>query len=115
MSSKTKYEFFQDASLSQKLAYKMPEYANYAGSDPEISQTLALLQVLHNAKKINIESGGWKLVWDLLNEQRKAAFATSEKVNEITKMGMQMPKKEGEFFADIDADNEAQSAIEVPL
>jgi len=31
---------------------------------------------------------------DLLDVQRKAAFATSEKTNEITKMGLQMPKAE---------------------
>ena len=30
--------------------------------------------------------------------RRKAIFATSEKVNEITKMGLQMPKAEDEFY-----------------
>ena len=40
----------------------------------------------------------WKFVKDLLNEQRKAKFATSERVNEITKMGLQMPKAEDEFY-----------------
>ena len=96
--SRTKYQFYQEASLSQKLAHKMPEYADYAGSDPKISLALALLNVLHNNKMIDLESPEWKFVKDLLNEQRKAIFATSEKVNEISKMGMQMPKAEDEFY-----------------
>ena len=96
--SKSKYQFYQEASLSQKLAHKMPEYSDYAGSDPEISLSLALLNILAKHKMIDLEEKGWKLVKDLLNEQRKAKFATSEKVNEITKMGLQMPKAEDEFY-----------------
>ena len=96
--TRTKYQFYQEASLSQKLAHKMPEYSDYAGSDPEISLSLALLNILAKHKMIDLEEKGWKLVKDLLNEQRKAKFATSEKVNEITKMGLQMPKAEDEFY-----------------
>lgn len=41
------------------------------------------------------------LLWmDLLNARRQALFATSEKVNEISKMGMQMPKKEEVYGED---------------
>jgi len=46
---------------------------------------------------IDLNDPNWKFIKDLLNEQRKATFATSEKVNEITKMGLQMPKAEDEF------------------
>lgn len=90
--TRSKYEFYQEASLSQQLAHRHPEYKEYAGSDPEISLSLALFNVLHKHKIIDLEDPGWKFVKDLLNEQRKAKFATSEKVNEISKMGMQMPK-----------------------
>ncbi len=96
--SRGKYEFFKEASLSQQLSHRHPEYKDYAGADPDISLTLALMNVLHKHKKIDLENPNWKFVKDLLNEQRKAKFATSERVNEITKMGLQMPKAEDEFY-----------------
>lgn len=98
--SRSKHEFFQEASLSQKLAYKQPEFSDYAGSDPDISLTLALFNVLHKHEIIDVTKGGWRFVKDLLNEQRKAKFATSERVNEISKMGMQMPKGEDSYYGD---------------
>jgi len=96
--SRSKYEFYKEASLSQQLAHKHPEYKEYAGSDPKISITLATFNILDKHKIIDLKDPTWKLIKDLLNEQRKAIFATSEKVNEITKMGLQMPKSEDEFF-----------------
>jgi hypothetical protein len=96
--SRSKYEFYKEASLSQQLAHRHPEYSDYAGADSRISLTLALFNVLSKHGKIDLEEPGWKFVKDLLNEQRKAIFATSEKVNEITKMGLQMPKAEDEFY-----------------
>ena len=98
MPERTKYEFYKEASLSQQLAHRHPEYSDYAGADTRISLTLALFNVLSKHGKIDLEEPGWKFVKDLLNEQRKAIFATSEKVNEITKMGLQMPKAEDEFY-----------------
>lgn len=95
--SRSKYEFYKEASLSQQLAHRYPEYKEYAGSDPEISLTLALFNILAKHKMIDLNEPNWKFIKDLLNEQRKATFATSEKVNEITKMGLQMPKAEDEF------------------
>ena len=100
--SRSKYEFWKEASLSQQLADKMPEYGNYAGADPKISETLAIFNVLHNHKIIDLNKPNWKLIFDILNEKRKAIFATSEKVNEITKMGLQMPKAEFEYFGSED-------------
>ena len=90
--SRSKYEFFKEASLSQQLAHRMPEYSDYAGADTKISLILALLNILSKHGKIDLQKPGWMLVKDLLNEQRKAIWATSERVNEITKMGLQMPK-----------------------
>lgn len=98
--SRSKYEFYKEASLSQQLAHRHPEYSDYAGADTRISLTLALFNILSKHGKINLEEPGWKFIKDLLNEQRKAIFATSEKVNEITKMGLQMPKAEDEFGHD---------------
>lgn len=92
--SRSKFEFRQEASLSQRLADKYPEYIEYAGSDPQISESIAVLNVLGKIGFIDLKSKEWALMKALLNERRKAAFATSEKVNEISKMGMQMPKSD---------------------
>jgi len=81
----------------------MPEYSQYAGTDPKTSITLSRLRILAKHGIIDLNDSGIKLVVDLLNEKRKAMFATSEKVNEITKMGLQMPKAEDEFYGS-DAD-----------
>lgn len=95
--SRSKYEFIQEASLSQRLAHRMPEYSMYAGTNPNISLTLAVFNVLESFKILDFENTDLKIVRAILNEQRKALFATSERVNEITKMGLQMPKGEDIF------------------
>lgn len=94
--SRSKYQFYQESSLSQKLAHKDKDYTELAGSDPKTSLKIARLKVLARHKLIDLEE--MSLIMDLLNAERKARFATSEKVNEITKMGLQMPKAEDEFF-----------------
>lgn len=95
--ARSKYEFFQGASLSQQLAHRFPEYKEYAGTDPEISQAIATLNVLNEFGIIDLEEPAFKLIKAMLNERRKASFATSEKVNEITKMGLQLPKRNEEY------------------
>jgi len=96
--SRSKYEFYKEASLSQQLAHRMPEYSDYAGADQKISISLAIFNILAKHGMIDLNDPIWKFAKDILNEQRKAIFATSEKVNEITKMGLQMPKAEDEFY-----------------
>ena len=90
--NRSKYEFQEQTTLSQQLASIYPEFAQYAGSDPQVSVALANLNVLIKFKILNGEDSGIKLMIAILNERRKALFATSERVNEITKMGMQMPR-----------------------
>jgi hypothetical protein len=92
MSSRSKYEFWKEASLSQQLAEKDKDYVELAGSDTKTSLKIQRLKVLARHKIINLER--FQLILDLLNGDRKARFATSDKVNEITKMGLQMPKGE---------------------
>ena len=94
MSSRSKYQFYQEASLSQKLAHKDNMYPKLAGSDREISNSIGFLLVLADHNMIDMNDPSIKLMLDLLDVQRKAAFATSDRTNEITKMGMQMPKGE---------------------
>ena len=91
---KSKYQFWQEASLSQKLADKIPIYQKLAGSNPELSKSIGVMLVLCEKKILDENDPNVKLMLALMDVQRKAEFATSEKVNEITKMGMQMPKGE---------------------
>ena len=91
--SKSKYQFYQEASLSQKLADKIPLYQKVAGSDPETSRSIAVLITMVRLQIIPLNSEV-KVTLAVLDALRMANFATSEKTNEITKMGMQMPKGE---------------------
>jgi hypothetical protein len=90
--NKSKYQFWQEASLSQKLADKIPMYQKLAGSDQEISDSIAVLTYVSDPK--NLEKTAIEFTIGLLDMLRMSHFATSDKVNEITKMGMQMPKGE---------------------
>lgn len=101
MPQRSKYEFWKEASLSQKLAHKVPIYKKLAGSDPETSMCIGVFEILGQHGIIDLEEPSMKLMLDLLNVRRQALFATSEKVNEITKMGMQMPKGE-DIISDFD-------------
>lgn len=94
-SSRTKYQFFQEASLSQKLADKYPLYTKLAGTDKEISDSIAILSYLtdEDANKL-VETNPIAWTIGLLDVLRMSAFATSPHTNEISKMGLQMPKAE---------------------
>jgi len=103
--SKSKYQFYQEASLSQKLADKIPLYQQLAGSDPAISESIGVLLYIDDPENMKLLSENpLKWIVGLLNVIRQARFATSEKVNEISKMGMQMPKAEDEFAGTGDTD-----------
>ena len=92
-------EFFrQGANLAQQLAIEEPIYAKLAGSDPETSESIGFFLMLGKHELIDLEQPSMKLFMDLLDVRRKAKFATSERNNEITKMGMQMPKADAVYF-----------------
>jgi len=96
--SRSKYQFYQESSLSQKLAYKENIYSKLAGSDTQLSDSIGVLLVLADFGMIDKDDPNTKLMFAILDVLRKSRFATSEKVNEITKMGLQMPKAEDEFY-----------------
>jgi len=95
--SKSKEWFRQGASLSQQLAEDKKDYVDLAGSDPKTSQKIQNIKVLGRHGMIDLENNQWKLIMDLLNGKRMALFATSPHTNEITKMGLQMPKAKDEI------------------
>jgi len=90
--TRSKAEFYQQASLSQKLSHKDNHFQMLAGADRQISKSIGFFLTLGELGYIDLNDPNMKLTLALLDIQRKAAFATSEKVNEITKMGLMMPK-----------------------
>ena len=100
---KDKEWFRQGANLGQQLGDqiklgKTQVYPQLAGSEPETSNAIGVFLVLGELGYINLESKEMKLVMSLLNIRRQALFATSEKTNEITKMGMQLPRSDDVYF-----------------
>jgi len=103
--TRNKAWFRQGASLSQKLGAQNEEFADYAGSEPKVSLKLARLRILGQHGLIDMKDPEIKLMWDLLNEDRKALFATSPHTNEISKMGLMMPKAD-KVITDYDEDSD---------
>ena len=99
--SKTKYQFWKEASLSQKLSANVPIFQKLAGSDPQTSESIGFLLKLGELGYIDLEHPSFVLVMGLLDVKRQALFATSEKTNEITKMGFMLPKAE-DIISDFD-------------
>lgn len=90
--SQSKYEFWKEASLSQKLSDKIPILQKLSGTDPEISDSIAVLTYLSDPE--NFKKSGLEFTIGLLDVLRLSHFATSERTNEITKMGLMLPKAE---------------------
>ena len=102
---KSKYEFAEQASLSQQLASRYPEFSEYAGCDPEKAKAIASLKVFVKHGLIE-DSPELQLLMDLMIARNRADFATSERTNEITKMGLLMPKTIDVVELDEDDDEE---------
>jgi len=95
--------FRQGANLGQQLGDKIKlgekqVYPLLAGSDPETSEAIGFFLVLGELGYIDLEEPTIKFLMAWLNIKRQAQFATSEKTNEITKMGMQLPKSDAVYF-----------------
>lgn len=88
----TKYYTYQQASLSQKVSFKDKIFQKLAGSDPQTSESIGLFLLLGELGYIDLKEPNWVLMMGILDMTRKARFATSEKTNEITKLGFMSPK-----------------------
>lgn len=88
----TKYYTYQQASLSQKVSFKIPILRNLAGSDPEISDSIAVLSYLGDTGVIKKKDT--KFILGLLDVLRLSHFATSKDTNEISKLGFMIPKED---------------------
>lgn len=90
--TRSSYEIFQEASLSQKASFKIPILKRLVGTDPELSDSIAVLIFLEEQKFLAKKDT--KFLLGLLDVLRLSHFATSEKLNEISKLGFLMPKAE---------------------
>ena len=96
------FEFRQQATMSQLLGFLQPDFQELAGSDPETSIAIQNIKVLGKHKLLDIKQPGLKLILDLLNGRRMALFATSDKTNEISKLGFMLPTKKMVYSGDED-------------
>ena len=91
----SKYYTYQQASLSQKVSFKTPLLRNLAGTDKEISDSIAVLSYIRDPEKMKkLEKDPILWTLGLLDVLRLSALATSEKINEITKLGFMFPKED---------------------
>jgi len=89
------FEFRQQASLSQRTGFHIPIIQQLAGTDREISDSIASLTYIDDPKNMELlAKDPMKWIIGLLNVLRLSAFATSEKTNEISKMGFMLPAEE---------------------
>ncbi len=98
MPKSTNIEFRYQASLSQQVSDKDEIFKKLAGSNPELSKSIGVLLVLCEKGILDKNDPNMILTLALLDVQRKAEFATSEKTNEITKMGFMLPKSDAIYY-----------------
>ena len=87
----SKYEFREQATLSQQLSSLIPDFEDLAGVDPQTSTSIQNIKIFIREGLLDGNDKGVKLLLAILNGRRMALFATSDRVNEITKMGLMMP------------------------
>jgi len=96
--TRSKYEFYQESMMSQRAADKYPILQKLSGSDRELSDSIGILWYL--GEQGIMDKKDTEFILGLLDVLRLSHFATSEKTNEITKMGFMLPKstKEVDFI-----------------
>ena len=96
MPKRSNDDFRVQASLSQKVSYDNTLIKKLAGSDPQISDSIAVLSYINDPetfKKSPIE-----FMLGLLDVLRLSHFATSEKTDIISKLGFFLPTKEMSYY-----------------
>lgn len=86
-------DLFERFSFAQQISAVDERFKDYAGCDQETSNTLATLYVFGDHGLIDLEDEDIKLLIDLLKEQIKSSMASSEKMDNYSKLGFRLPKK----------------------
>lgn len=90
--SRSKYEFREQASLSQQASDKEARLKKYVGADRAISDKLADIDTLVEMGYMSEKDPRIKYMQRQLDNRRLARLATSDRLNEITKLGFMLPK-----------------------
>jgi len=90
--SRSKDNFREQASLSQQASDKEARLKKYVGADQAISDKLADIDTLVEEGLIAEKDPRIKYMKRQLDNRRLARLATSELLNEITKLGFMLPK-----------------------
>lgn len=96
MPKKSSDDFRVQASLSQKVSFDNDLLQKLAGSDPQISDSIAVLSYINDPE--NFKKPGIDFMLGLLNVLRLSHLATSEKTDIISKLGFMLPTKEMSYY-----------------
>lgn len=88
--------------MSQRVSHENPIMQKLSGTDQEISDSIAVLTYL--GEKGLMDKKDTEFILGLLDVLRLSHLATSEKTNEITKLGFMLPK--GSKVVDFSEDTE---------
>ena len=96
MPKKSSDDFRVQASLSQKVSFDNELIKKLAGSDPQISDSIAVLSYINDPE--NLKKPAIEFMLGLLNVLRLSHLATSEKTDIISKLGFMLPAKEMSYY-----------------
>ena len=96
MPKRSNDDFRIQASLSQKVSYDTAIIRKLAGSDPQISDSIAVLSYINDPK--NFKKSAINFMLGLLDMLRLSHLATSEKTDIISKLGFMLPAKEMSYY-----------------
>jgi len=96
MPKKSSDDFRIQASLSQKVSFDNELIQKLAGSDPQISDSIAVLSYINDPE--NLKKPAIEFMLGLLNVLRLSHLATSEKTDIISKLGFMLPTKEMSYY-----------------
>ena len=96
MPKKSSDDFRIQASLSQKVSFDNELIKKLAGSDPQISDSIAVLSYINDPE--NLKKPAIEFMLGLLNVLRLSHLATSEKTDIISKLGFMLPTKEMSYY-----------------
>jgi len=96
MPKKSSDDFRVQASLSQKVSFDNELLQKLAGSDPQISDSIAVLSYINDPE--NLKKPAIEFMLGLLNVLRLSHLATSEKTDIISKLGFMLPTKEMSYY-----------------
>ena len=96
MPKKSSDDFRIQASLSQKVSFDNELIKKLAGSDPQISDSIAVLSYINDPE--NLKKPAIEFMLGLLNVLRLSHLATSEKTDIISKLGFMLPAKEMSYY-----------------